>query len=144
MVREMDQVETEYKGAVERLWSLEDAGSAPDQVESAYRAAKDLQAAYEDIARRFYPQFDESFVKRERIDLVPGGCRAEVGYACQCSRRAIVRLGGLILCTQHYKMIEDAESGYHWPDLFDRDGRAFAGHGVLNLFPGPWWWENIT
>lgn len=142
---EMRRVEGEYATAVWRMWDLYAADAPESQIDPAYWAAKDLQTTYGKIARQYYPQHDQSWVEREIIVLVPGRCRAIViGEHGQCSRRATMQLGDLILCTQHYKLVDDPDIGYAWPDLFDTDGRGFAGHGVLDLFPDPWWWERTA
>jgi hypothetical protein len=145
LFREVKAIRDSYEAAVNRYWDIEDADAPESETDAAYRLTKELQQEHIDKMRALRQAWgDNSSRERERIDLVPGKCRAMVGWLRQCSRDATMLLGDLGVCTQHYNLIEDDSDPYKgYPDLLDIDGRAFAGHAVLEPFPSPWLWDRI-
>lgn len=145
----MDQIEREYQASLDRLESAMDSTASPEEIRELCMSVTDLQQQYMTVSREFWRIARPDLVCREKIALAPGRCMAlaMAGHKPQCSRSATYQLGDLIVCTQHFKMIEDPDEkrGQYdlYPDLWDSDGCGWAAHGVLNKFPKPFFWKRI-
>lgn len=136
LFRKTQEIEAEFQEAVRQFDSAE---SDPDN--ELYDRVLFLQREYEQTHRELRKMWGDNMKgERERINIDPSRCHAQVGWGRQCSRKATTYLNDYGVCTQHYKLINFGTGLY--PDLFDLDGKGYAGHGVLEHYPRPFFWEH--